>query len=76
MEQVLRVLAAGDDLAVDFDGDPAFAVAGFREQGGDRGCRRAVARLAVELDLHATIVATPTSAFEVAVVRGRERVAG
>jgi hypothetical protein len=51
-------------------------VAGFREQGGDRGCRRAVARLAVELDLHATIVATPTSAFEVAVVRGRERVAG
>lgn len=71
MEQVLRVLAARDDLAVDFDGDPALAVAGFREQGGDRGCRLAVARLAVESDLHAAIVASAEPAFEAGYAESR-----
>jgi hypothetical protein len=61
VEPVLRVLAARDDLAVDFDGDPALAVAGFREQGGDGGCRLAFARLAVERDLHVVIVASASA---------------
>jgi hypothetical protein len=36
MERVPVVLAAGHDLAVDFDRDPAFAMAGLGEQCGNR----------------------------------------
>lgn len=54
---VADVQAAGDDLVVHFHGDAALAVAGVFKQLGDGRGGGAVARTAIERDVHPSIVA-------------------
>ena len=56
VQRVRRVLAAWDDLAIDFNGDPTAGVADACEQRGDRSGRLTFAGFAVEDDLHARIL--------------------
>ncbi len=52
-QDMLRVQAARHDFAIDFDRDATSGVAGFGEQAGDGGFRRALVGLSVEKYLHA-----------------------
>lgn len=53
---VAFVQAAGHDLAIDFHRDAASGIAGIGEKGGNCGGWRALARDAIQDDLHPPIL--------------------
>jgi hypothetical protein len=57
LQDMRGVAAARDDLAIDLHRDPALGQAFVFEQGGEGGPWRDLAGLAIELDVHAAIVA-------------------
>ena len=57
LQHMRGVAAARDDLAVDLHRDPALGQAFVFEQGGEAGLVGDLAGFAIELDVHAAIVA-------------------